>query len=251
MAKKRFSLKFSYDAPVTITMALLLLVLFMIDSLIIKSPVIAKFLMAPTTASGTVPFAFSSPKALLGVLLHIFSYTDLSQLLCDVVFLLLLGPFMEERYGSVIIGIMIFVASLFSGVLNACFCKAPVSGAACVVFMLILLDFLMSLSKKKIAAASLFALIIFVVRLATAKSENGFVDVVIVMAGGLCGSLFAFIASPKARQTRKENSKNSSGSGLLSRAERINQIDNESPRNKKKPLPGSSDETVEVGTLKF
>lgn len=251
MARKKISLKFAYDAPVSITMALLLLVLYGIDSLIIKNPVIATFLQAPTTTAGSVPFAFSSVKALFGVLFHVFSYFDFNVLLCDLIFLLILGPVMEERYGSVIIGIMIFVSSLFSGVLNACFCNFPVSGGACVVFMLIILDALMNISKKKICASSILLLIIFIVRQCLVKGENGALDVIIVLAGGLCGSLFAFIASPKARQTRKESSKNSSGSGLLSRAERINQIDNESPRNKKKPLPGSSDETVEVGTLKF
>lgn len=246
MARKKLSLKFSYDAPVSLSMAILVIVLFVIDTLIIKKPAISQFIQAPTVTGGSAPFAFTSVKALFGIVFHIFSYFDFNQLLCDLIFIMLLGPFMEERYGSVIIGIMIFVASLFSGVLNACFCKFPASGGACVVFMLILLDALMNISKRKISASSITVLVLFIIRLYLVKNENGIIDVIIVIAGGLCGSLFAFIASPKARKARKENS-----SGLLSRAERIAQIDSESPRNRKKPAPGSSDETVEVGTLKF
>lgn len=246
MARKKLSLKFSYDAPVSLSMAILILVLFLIDTLIIKKPLIAQCIQAPTVGAGSAPFAFSSPKALLGVLFHIFSYMDFNLLLCDLIFIMLLGPFMEERYGSVIIGIMIFVASLFSGVLNACFCKFPASGSTCVVFMLILLDAMMNISKKKISASSIAVLILFIIRLYLVKNENGIIDVIIVIAGGLCGSLLAFMASPKARKTRKENS-----GGLLNRAERLAEIDRESPRNKKKPAPGSSDETVEIGTLKF
>ncbi|MBS7294836.1 MAG: rhomboid family intramembrane serine protease [Treponema sp.] len=246
MSRKKISLKFSYDAPVSLSMAILIIVLFIIDTLIIKKPVISQFLQAPTVAAGSAPFAFSSVRALFGIVFHIFSYFDFNQLLCDLIFIMLLGPFMEERYGSIIIGIMIFVASLFSGVLNACFCSFPSSGAPCIVFMLILLDAMMNISKKKISASSIAVLLLFIVRLYIVKNQNGIIDVIIVIAGGLCGSLFAFIASPKARKARKENS-----GGLLSKAERIAQIDKESPRNKRKPAPGSSDETVEIGTLKF
>ena len=102
--------------------------------------------------------------------------------------------------------------------------------------MLILLDAMMNISKKKISASSIAVLILFIVRLYIVKNQNGIIDVIIVIAGGLCGSLFAFIASPKARKARKENS-----GGLLSKAERIAQIDKESPRNKRKPaykIPG-------------
>lgn len=236
MAKNKFSYKFLYDAPVTVTVALLTLTLFIIDSFFIKTPVIATFLSSPTSSSGASAFSFSSVKCILSLFFHIFSYFDLNLLLCDVVFILLLGPFMEERYGSLIIGIMIFVASLFSGVLNACFCKEVASGAGSIVFMLILLNVLVSVSKKTVSLSSVFALLVFIFRLFFLKTANGIFDVIIIAAGGLAGSLFTFIASPKARKTRKE-----AKGGLLHKAEKVN----------KKSAASSSDETIEVGTLKF
>ena len=35
------------------------------------------------------------------------------------------------------------------------------------------------------------------------KNLNGIIGVVIIAAGGLCGSLFAFLTSPKARKAKK------------------------------------------------
>jgi hypothetical protein len=65
----------------------------------------------------------------------------------------------------------------------------------------------------------------------------------------LCGSLFAFLTSPKVKASKKTSG------GLLSRAEKIayaEEIDSQSPRNKKNKTPSyDDDETTVVGTLKF
>ena len=70
---------------------------------------------------------------------------------------------MEERYGSVIIGIMIFVSALFSGVLNACFCEACLIGPLPVVSMMIFLNAFMSFSKKKFPLSFAAVMVLFVV----------------------------------------------------------------------------------------
>ena len=100
-------------------------------------------------------------------------------------------------------GTYIFVSSLFSGVLNACFCKNPVGGAEPVVFMLILLWTMMHLSRSKISASSIAVIALFICMEFFAKNPNGIIGVVIVAAGGLCGSLFAFLTSPKAHKAKK------------------------------------------------
>ena len=203
MAKKKFKLKFIYDAPVTLTFALVSLLLFVLDIFALKGKLNSIWLITPTTAAGQFPFAFSDFHSIIRLFVHVFASPDRYVLLCNLIFILLLGPSMEERYGSVIIGIMIFVAALFSGVLNACFCKNPVGGAEPVVFMLILLWTMMHLSRSKISASSLAVIILFICMELFSKNPNGVVGVAIVAAGGLCGSLFAFLTSPKAHKAKK------------------------------------------------
>lgn len=201
--KKKLKLKFHYDSPVMLTFAFLTLITFVLDTFAFKGKLKDVWLITPTAAGGAFPFAFSDFPSILRLFIHIFGYSDSPILICNLIFILLLGPQMEERYGSVIIGIMIFVSALFSGVLNACFCQNAVCGADPVVFMLILLWTMMHLSRSKISASAIAVIALFIVMEIFRKNPNGVVGVVIVAAGGLCGSLFAFLASPKARKAKK------------------------------------------------
>ena len=201
--KKKLKLKFEYDSPVMLTFAFLTLIIFILDTFAFKGKLKDAWLFTPTAAGGAFPFAFSDFRSILRLFIHVFGYGESSVLICNLIFILLLGPAMEERYGSVIIGIMIFVSALFSGVLNACFCQNAVCGAEPVVFMLILLWTMMQLSRSKVSASAVAVIALFVAMLVFRKNPNGVVGVVITAAGGLCGSLFAFLTSPKARKAKK------------------------------------------------
>lgn len=246
MAKKKSKskFKFSYDAPVSLSFGIIAILLFLLDTFVLKSKLNSNWLMAPTAGGEILPFAITKPVCYVQILLHVFGGTDPFILISNLIFIILLGPDMENRYGSVVIGIMIFVASLFSGVLNACCCKFPVSGAEPVVFMLIILDIMMHLTKKTISASSVAVVCLFVAAQLIAKNPNGVIGVMITLAGGLCGSLLAFMASPKARAAKKQQKVD----------DRIAEIDGASPRfaNKKKNQKeeSDSDETI-VGTIKF
>ncbi len=201
--KKKLKLKFQYDSPVMLTFAFITLIIFVLDTFAFKGKLKETWLVTPTAAGGAFPFSFSDFPSILRLFIHIFGYSESPVLICNLIFILLLGSQMEERYGSVIIGIMIFVSGLFSAVLNACFCQNAVCGAEPVVFMLILLWTMMHLSRSKISASAIAVIALFIVMEIFRKNPNGFVGVAIVAAGGLCGSLFAFLASPKARKAKK------------------------------------------------
>ena len=247
MAKKKFNfnLKVSYDAPVTLTFVIICAILFLLSTFAIKNGALNKILSSPTSTAGALPFIVSQPISYLRLLLYIFGAGEGAVLITNLILIMLLGPAMEERYGSVIIGIMIFVSALFSGVLNACFCSESLVGAVPVVSMMIFLNAFMSFSKKKFPLSFAAVMILFV--MLEVFSGAGAIRIIICIAGGLCGSLFAFLTSPKTRSEKKRG-------GLLSRAEKITyaeEIDSQSPRNKKKSSDQDDDETTVVGTLKF
>ena len=275
MAKKKFNLniKVAYDAPVTLSFVIVCALIFLLNIILAKSGKalgLAKLLSSPTSQTGLLPFIVKQPVSYLRLLLYIFGsqagglasgvadgvFTgDASVLFTNLILIMLLGPAMEERYGSVIIGIMIFVSALFSGVLNACFCETSLVGALPLVSMMIFLNAFMSFSKKKFPL-SFAAVMVFFVLLQIA-SGAGAVRIIICIAGGLCGSLFAFLTSPKMKAEKKASKSggNGSGGGLLNRAEKIayaEELDSQSPRFKKKVASTcGEDETTVVGTLKF
>ena len=265
MSKKKFklNLKVSYDAPVTLSFVIICAVLFLLNSFLIKNGGLGKLLASPTTQAGTLPFIVKQPVSYLRLFLYIFGTGQTagamtgegSVLITNLILIMLLGPSMEERYGSVIIGIMIFVSALFSGVLNACFCTESLVGAVPVVSMMIFLNAFMSFSKKTFPLSFAAVVVLFV--FLEIFSGAGAVKVIICIAGGLCGSLFAFLTSPKVKAAKKEASGGAAPGrgGLLSRAERVayaEELDSQSPRNKNNRSSSyNDDETTVVGTLKF
>ena len=104
--------------------------------------------------------------------------------------------------------------------------------------------------KKKIPLSFVIIFILLIVK--DVLSDSGLITLIINICGGLCGSLIAFLASPKVRATKKE-----SKGGLLSKAEKIaylKELDSQSPRFKnkdKKNNSSSSEEETVIGTLKF
>ena len=225
-----------------------------------KSAGFEKIFASPTSQGGVLPFIPSAPVSYFRLLLYIFGSEGgrAAELFTNLILIMLLGPSMEERYGSVIIGIMIFVSALFSGVLNACFLETSLVGCVPLVSMMIFLNAFMSFSKKKFPLSFAAVMLLFV--LLQFFSGAGVLRIIVCIAGGLCGSLFAFLTSPKVKAAKKESSGGETSrrsGGLLSRAEKAayaEELDRNSPRNKNswgRSPSDDDDETTVVGTLKF
>ncbi len=249
MANKKsfFGLKFIYDAPATLTFAFICIILFILDSLLLKGQLSHNYLISPTTAAGKMPFMASNPLSYLRLVLYSFGAASASTLVCNMIFVLLLGPSMEERYGTVVIAIMMAVCILFSGVLTACFSKTSLTGSSAVIFMMIFLNSFVSLSKKKIPVSFVVVFFLFIFReifdLENASLADG-IKIIINIAGGLCGSLFAFLTSPKAKTARKSQTADTASSSDETVQKRTGGLF------KKASAYNDADETV-VSSIKF
>lgn len=265
MAKKKINIKLTYDAPVTLTFVFISLILFVVNSFLLKGKLTEMILTSPTTREGVLPFAVQDIRSYFRMIFYVFgSGTEMVSMLCNLIFILLLGPAMEDRYGSVITGIMILISAVFSGVLNACFCQQGLTGCVCVVFMMIFLNAFLSIQKKKLPCSFLAVFVLFIFREVTEKNPNGAIGIIVTICGGLCGSLLCFLASPKVRAAKKESKSEDAAGGLLNKAEQIEfleELDKKSPRffgkhkkeksEKKSKKDDSDSETTVIGTLKF
>ena len=267
--KKRWHL--SYNAPVTLTFAIFCALILLMDSLLGKHLIPAVF-----TAPGS-PFDYHEPLNFVRLFTHVFGHADWNHLLGNFAFILLLGPLMEERYGSPMLALMMTITALVTGVINACLIPAGLLGASGIVFMLIVLASLSTIEKGEIPVSFIFVLAIYLGRelLGGAKAAN--VATVAHIAGGLCGSLFGFLIAPKKRAVKKavfdkmdktieekpEKKPLFTPEKLRERARkaRLEEIDNDSPRFKKPVMrtpydavptkgPTDNDNTV-IGTLEL
>jgi len=255
MAKKKFKLGFKViqDGRTSCTFALIYIVFFVLDTLILKGKLNAVLLSSPTAAGGDRPFVVSEFMSYLKILLYPFSTQDGNLFMISVALICMFGPAMEERYGSIIIAIMMVVSTVFSGVLTACFCKHSASGPLSIIYMLLFLNAFFNFSKKKIPLSFIFEVVfIILIDLLLYHNPNGVVGVIVGIAGGLCGSLFAFLASPKAR-VEKKNEKTGTDLSKTDKEAYLEELDSQSPRfkNKKNKKNDDDDDTTVVGTLTF
>lgn len=193
--KKRWHI--TYNAPVTLTFALFCALILLTDSLLHHQLIPALF-----TAPGA-PFDYHSPLNFLRLLTHVFGHADWNHLLGNLAFILLLGPLMEERYGSPMLALMMTATALVTGVINACLIPAGLLGASGIVFMLIVLASLSTIEKGEIPISFIFIIAIYLGRELGGGAKAANVATVAHIVGGLCGSLFGFMIAPKKRAAKK------------------------------------------------
>jgi membrane associated rhomboid family serine protease len=197
--KKRW--KITYNAPVSLTFALLCVVILLLNDFLLGKHLIPAIFTAPGSAKSASPFNWQSPVDYIRLFTHVFGHSDWNHLIGNLSFILLLGPLMEERYGSPAIALMMTVTAFVTGVLNACAIPSSLLGASGIAFMLIVLSSLSTIEKNVIPVSFILVLAIYMTRefLHASKMDN--IATFAHIAGGLCGSLFGFMVAPKKRTT--------------------------------------------------
>lgn len=238
MTKKKnifSSLKITYNAPVTLTFSLIAVAVLCAETLLHKK-IILNFFSAPGSAQSPLPFGITNVLDYIRLIFHVFGHSDWNHLISNIAFILLLGPVQEEKYGSILLAVMMFTASVVSGVLNVCFSPLTLTGADSIAFMMILLTSFASIKKNEIPLSFILILILYIGKDIALKSLQQNITTLSHIAGGLCGSMFAFLATPGKRISKTAQSA------------RLEEIDSQSPRLNQ---PVKKDNSTVVGTLKL
>ena len=223
--KKKF--RITYNAPVTLTFAILCVLILLMNDFLLGKHLIPALFTAPGRIGSEGGFNYKSLLDYFRLFLHILGHSDWNHLLGNFSFILLLGPLMEERYGSQMVALMFVVTAFVTGVINVCLIPHPLLGASGVVFMLIVLASITTLDKNVIPLSFIFVVAIYLGRelLGGPKSEN--IATVAHIAGGLCGSMFGFLVAPKAKRASKKNSEKSEKSASSERYEKTSDKDSD------------------------
>ena len=212
MAKKKAKFKVVYNAPVTLTFAIWAVIVLAVNQFV-AAELIPSLFTVPGKIGSEMAFRWSNPLDYVRLFTHVLGHDDWSHLLGNMSFILLLGPLLEERYGSPVLALMMSITALVTGVVNVCFFSRPMVGASGIAFMMILLSSFTAISKKQIPLTFLLVLILYVGReLAIGiHSENG--ACVAHLVGGFCGSLFGFLAAHSPNTQGKKKSSQGENSG--------------------------------------
>lgn len=140
-----------------------------------------------------------NPLAYIRVFTHVLGHADASHYFGNMMFFLLLGPGIEEKYGSKNTLLMIVITAFVTGVVNLIlFPKAALLGASGVVFCMIILSSMTGIKNGKIPLTLIIVSVMYIgqeVFNALFVSDN--VSQLTHIIGGACGCLFGYTIARK------------------------------------------------------
>ncbi|MCA1755401.1 MAG: rhomboid family intramembrane serine protease [Spirochaeta sp.] len=179
-------MRISYNAPVTLSFAVLSTAILVIDMLTGRGLTAGLFSVGPS-------MSFAAPLDYLRLVTHVAGHANWNHLMGNFAFILLLGPILEEKYGTLNITVMILITALVTGLLNVLFLSTGLMGASGIVFMMILLVSFTNFRRGEIPLTFILIVLLFLTReIITAVDTDGISQFAHIF-GGVCGSLFGFL----------------------------------------------------------
>ena len=134
-----------------------------------------------------------NPMTYIRMITHIFGHQDFNHFKNNFLYILLIGPMIEEKYGSLNLLKMILITAFITGLLNAVFSKKRILGASGIAFMLILLSSLVNIEAGKIPVTLILIFIFYIVseiKDGLFKKDN--ISHFGHLIGAVCGFIYGF-----------------------------------------------------------
>lgn len=134
-----------------------------------------------------------NPLTYVRLILHIFGHASWSHFMNNFLYILLIGPMIEEKYGSINLIIMISLTAVITGILNTLFSKKRILGASGIVFMLIVLSSFVNITVGKIPVTLILICIFYVVNeIISGIFKKDDISHIGHLIGAVCGFVFGF-----------------------------------------------------------
>ncbi|MDR0586936.1 MAG: rhomboid family intramembrane serine protease [Treponema sp.] len=186
-------MKLKYNAPAVLTFAVASAAVLLLSSTIMRGLAVNWF-----AVPGRGGFRPGELRSWFTLVSHVIGHADWNHLFSNFSFILLLGPILEESYGSVSLLIMMILTALVTGVLNVLLFPGALLGASGIVFMMILLASFTNFSRGEIPLTFILVLMIYLGREIFNSFSNNNISEFAHIAGGFCGSLFGFFRTKKS-----------------------------------------------------
>ena len=182
--------KIQYNAPVILTYTFLSFLVLVLGSLMNHWTTTFFFTNYKTN--------FMDPLQYFRIISHVFGHADWEHFSGNFLIILLLGPMLEEKYGSKALIEMMFATALITGLINMFAFQTGLLGASGIVFMFILLSSYANVKTGKIPLTLIIVIFIFIGReIIDGLVMRDNISQVTHILGGLCGGIFGHHISKK------------------------------------------------------
>ncbi|MGI6608595.1 MAG: rhomboid family intramembrane serine protease [Erysipelotrichaceae bacterium] len=180
--------KIEYNAPVTLTFSLICLIVLILYYILGEG-----FLSA---VAMTYRDSILNPMMYVRLITHVFGHVGWDHFIGNMSYVLLLGPMVEEKYGSDRLLIKILTTALIAGILNnLLFPDVALCGASGIVFMLIVLSSVTSVQSGKLPLTLVLVMIIYLgAEIYNAVMVTDSISQFTHIVGGICGSVFGLFS---------------------------------------------------------
>lgn len=183
-------MKIDYNSPVILTYSFLSFLVLLTGYFL--SDLITKYFFSVFWTS------FLDPLMYFRIFSHILGHINLTHYVTNFGMILLLGPMLEEKYGSNKLLFMILLTAFTTGILNVLLFDSALMGASGIVLMFILLS---SFGNFKSGHIPLTFILIFILFLGKEIFDAFFISDDISqfghIIGGICGSIYGYILDKK------------------------------------------------------
>ena len=181
--------KLDYNAPVILTYFFICLVILIIDKL-------SHGKFSETFFTTYKNDSLLNPLTYFKLISHSLGHADWDHLYSNFIKILLIGPLIEEKYGSINLLIAMILTSLIIGIVNKILGKGGILGASGVAYMLILLSSFVNMENGKIPITLTLIILFFVVdeviKLFRRKKDG--VSHLGHITGAICGIILGMLA---------------------------------------------------------
>lgn len=183
---KSVTRKLDFNAPVTLGMALVSFALLLLNGIL-------------GGALNRVFAAYYTPFLDIGMYFrlftHVLMHADLSHYTANFLLILVIGPMVEEKYGSLRLLGMIAITAFVTGLFHVLFSRGTMlMGASGIVFMLILLASFTNLREGKLPLTVILVAVLYLGNeVFTGITERSAVSHVSHILGGICGAGFGYL----------------------------------------------------------
>ncbi|HAI75059.1 MAG TPA: rhomboid family intramembrane serine protease [Microscillaceae bacterium] len=199
-------MRITYNAPFTLTYTLVCFIVVLLTTGLEIPGVLSFFTVYPFN---TPYMQLVDPLTYLRLFSHAMGHANWMHFLGNFSYILLIGPILEEKYGSKLLLEMSFITALITGILNASFFNNALLGASGIVFMLILLASFTNVRSGVIPLTFILITALYIGQeiYQITKSDN--VSQFAHILGGICGGIFGYVFS--GNKTLKKSSNQDTG----------------------------------------
>ena len=180
-------MKIKYNSPVILTYTIISIAVLILSF----SNAVSGLFTSP------VNFSFFDPFFYFRLFSYVFGHAGWPHLMGNLMIILLIGPLIEEKYGSARLLEMFFITAVTTAFLNVAIFSNSLVGGSGLAFLLILLGSFSNIKSKEIPLTFVIVAVLFIGNEVLASFKVDRISQFSHLAGGFAGAFYGFLRTGK------------------------------------------------------